>query len=159
MVLGRGSAGSRHGTASRGASAVVAAAVALAAACGGVPEECEQAARLLAPAAIALVDQLPAGQAAVPSDDLREAIDERDGRTVDQVLLELNRVGLGGVQPAPGQDPEEVRTGLKLAREADCEVGDLRPTLAEAFEAAAADAQGPAADRYRAVAEALRPAG
>ncbi len=127
-------------------------------ACGGVKQECIDAAIGLAPAAIALVDGLPAGLAAVPAEELRAEVDDRDGQTLDQVLLAMNRLGLGGLDPGPGQDPGEVRAALDLARDAGCEVGDLRPTLAEAFTEAAASADAASAARYAVVAEALRPA-
>lgn len=128
--------------------------------CGGIPEACVDAARLLGPAAVAFVDDLPAGFAAVSAEDVAIALDERDGRTIDQVLLEANRLGLGGIDPAPGQDPEEVREGLRLARSESCEIGDLRPTLAEVFHEAAANADDEAtAQRYRTVADGLDPEG
>lgn len=127
-------------------------------ACGGVPQACVDAAVALTPAAVAFVDDLPAGLAATPAEELRVELDERDDQTLDQVLLVMNRLGLGGIDPAPGQDPAEVRAGLRLAREADCTVGDMRPTLADGFARAASSADGGAAARYTLIAEALRPA-
>lgn len=145
----------------RGRDAVVAGSLVAGslAACGGIPEACVQAADLLGPAAVAFVDDLPAGFAAVSPEEIAVALDERDGRTIDQVLLEANRLGLGGIDPAPGQDPEEVRRGLNLARSEGCEIADLRPTLARVFrETAQTAGSEDDAQRYRIVADGLDPA-